>query len=221
MLFRSVGATGVAYESITVNDYVVVAGGQSTLTTTNSRADSTTAFTASGGTVAGSGGVGSYTFSISPAVSGITINSSTGVVTVSNGTASGTYNEVVTATDYVGATGTKSITIVVNAKPIIGGGIGVNAGGGTYTETFNNQGLSVAGLTVVVNGSNVIANSGQATGGSANYLCSYNNMYGTSGCSLGINSPASLVITFPTDSQPTSFSFIGSAVNSPQPLNVV
>ncbi|MGA0866557.1 MAG: InlB B-repeat-containing protein [Candidatus Nanopelagicaceae bacterium] len=101
---------------LTVNSAISLAGG-SAITTSYGQVASSTPISTSGGT-------GSIVFSYSPLISGVTINSSTGAVTVSSAVTPGSYTRTITATDQVGATATQSITITVNvATGIISLGI--------------------------------------------------------------------------------------------------
>jgi hypothetical protein len=110
----SVTATGVETVTITVNPTLMIGGG-SQIKTTYSRADSSTAFTYSGGT-------GPWVFGITPVLTGITIDTVTGVVRASNTTPAGTFTETVTVTDAVGATAKTTTKITVAAALAITGG---------------------------------------------------------------------------------------------------
>ncbi|MSW15090.1 MAG: hypothetical protein F2899_03790, partial [Actinobacteria bacterium] len=107
----SAGATSSVAYSILVNPVVTVSGG-SNVTTTAGRADSSTAFTATGGTPGGSG----LEFSIPSAPSGVSIDATSHRVIVASSVVPGTYNLNVKATDSLGEYGTYSITIVVNQE---------------------------------------------------------------------------------------------------------
>ena len=113
----SVSATGYKLITILVNVPVQIADG-SNITTTFGLAKTSSAFTATGGT-------SPITFSIAPGTNGISINSSTGVVTVSATTPAGTYIETVTATDSVTATSTTTMTVLVNPAISVAGGSGI------------------------------------------------------------------------------------------------
>jgi hypothetical protein len=104
---RAVSPVGVSESSTvtTVTPNAVVVGGGSNITTTFGTAASSTAFTASGG-------IGSYTFTLSSSVSGLSISS--GVVTASNSVPAGVYNLNVIGTDSNLAFGSKAIAITVN-----------------------------------------------------------------------------------------------------------
>ncbi|NDB08449.1 MAG: hypothetical protein EBX97_07270, partial [Actinobacteria bacterium] len=114
----SLNETGVAYITITVNQKTALAG-VSNLSTTYGRSRSTSAITATLGT-------GTKTFSIAPTVTGITINSVTGVITVAStvGSANTTtiYYETVTATDAVGYRAETLVVVTINPLVKLSGG---------------------------------------------------------------------------------------------------
>jgi hypothetical protein len=107
---RILAVTGVgdgeSSTAVTATPTAIVVGGGSNITTSYGRIDTSTAFTASGGS-------SPYTFSLSPTVSGISINASTGVVTTSSSLATGTYNTNVVATDNASRSGQKAMTVTV------------------------------------------------------------------------------------------------------------
>ena len=78
------------------------------------------------GTYTGALGTGTRTFSMSPTIAGIAINSSNGQVTVTSGLGdtqtAQSYYETITLTDSVGDTKTLAIKIVVNIPITMGGG---------------------------------------------------------------------------------------------------
>jgi hypothetical protein len=163
---RAVSAVGFSESSTatTVTPNAVVVGGGSNITTTFGTAASSTAFTASGG-------LGSYSFTLSSSVSGLSISS--GVVTASNTVQAGTYNLNVIATDSNLAFGSKAITVIVNKArqdtltitSVAGSfnGVGSRLGlmfiGGSDTGTATYEitpggtasGCSIDGTTLVVN----------------------------------------------------------------------
>ncbi len=67
----------------------------------------------SGSTVSASGTNGSNTFRLSPLMDGVTIDSSTGVISVSDGVPVGSYTQTVSVIDSNGVSGSKTITIQV------------------------------------------------------------------------------------------------------------
>jgi hypothetical protein len=69
----------------------------------------------SGSNVSVSGTNGSNTFRLSPVIDGLTIDSSTGVISVSDGVPVGTYTQSVSVIDTNGVSGSRSITIQVVA----------------------------------------------------------------------------------------------------------
>ena len=109
---------GTKMITITVNPAITITAGSS-ITTTYGTPLSSSAFVANYGT-------GTKLFSISPTIAGITINSTTGVVSVAGYVGDTntltTYLETVTATDSVTAFGTTTILITVNPKIVITGG---------------------------------------------------------------------------------------------------
>jgi uncharacterized repeat protein (TIGR02543 family) len=116
----SMSATVSLAETITVNDTVTVSGGNNVVTTW-SIPQTTSAFVGAGGTIVGRGGTTGFVYSFAYSKTGLSINSSTGVVSIANNygdsTTGSTYTETVTVTDNLGMTGTKTFTITVN-KPI-------------------------------------------------------------------------------------------------------
>ena len=144
-----VGAIGQKAMTILVNIPVAIAGG-SNVTTTFGRADTSTAFTASGGTAP-------LRFTISPTVAGITIDSITGIVYVANTTVAGTYNETVTVTDTVTAFATKTLIVKVNPGIVVsmaGAGNYGSTGGVTPIVEYNPTTITSAGFTDAMGNSN-------------------------------------------------------------------
>ena len=86
---------------------IVVAGG-SNITATYGESATSLAFTASGGS-------SPYTFSLSPSISGISIDASTGVVTTSTSLSAGSYTTFVIATDSASRSGQKAISVTISA----------------------------------------------------------------------------------------------------------
>ncbi|NDI10035.1 MAG: hypothetical protein EBY74_03420, partial [Actinobacteria bacterium] len=126
----ALGLYGTKVITFLVNDSITVSGGQATLQTTYGRARSSAAFTYSGGTVP-------LSFTISGLIPGVTI-SETGVVRVAETTPVGTYTETVTATDFVSATGYKTLIIIVNESVTISGGSNIvtTQGRATFSDPF-------------------------------------------------------------------------------------
>ena len=91
--------------TLTVNAAITLSGGSSV--------SSIYGLSATSAPITASGGTGSKTFTIAPSLTGVTINSSTGVVTVAAFVIPGSYTRTITATDRVGATATQSISITV------------------------------------------------------------------------------------------------------------
>ncbi|MGA1670381.1 MAG: beta strand repeat-containing protein, partial [Candidatus Nanopelagicaceae bacterium] len=154
----SLGQIGTALLTITVNEKVALAG-VADVTTTFGRAKTTGAFTATLGT-------GTKTFSIAPTVTGITINSVTGAITVAAtvGSASSTtvYYETVTATDGVGYRAETVVVITINPLVVLSGGdtqivttrgraessSAIVADSGTGTKSFSLVGTAISGITI-------------------------------------------------------------------------
>lgn len=142
---------------------IVVANG-SNISTSYGRIDTSSAFTATGGGP-------SYTFSLSPTISGVAVNATTGVVTTASTLAAGTYSSNVVATDPSNRSGRKAISITVtkatptfsswsNLTKIFGDSpysisaptvTGSLAGTFTYTSS-NTSVISIAGSTATVAG---------------------------------------------------------------------
>jgi hypothetical protein len=148
----SLGVSTTVAMKIVVNQMVTIAGG-SDITTTINVAKSSTAFTSTLGT-------GTKRYSISPTTVGITIDSSTGIVTVSASKSVGVDTLSVIVTDSVGATASKQIVVTVNGAIVISGGSNItttygradsstafSATGGTGTLTFSLPG-SISGMSI-------------------------------------------------------------------------
>jgi hypothetical protein len=112
----SVGATTSVLMTVLVNGPLVISGGQVYMFTTHGLLETSTAFTKAGGTTP-------WTFTISPSVNGITIDSQTGIITVAAITAKGDYFETVTVTDSVNATSSAQIEINVNDSITVSAGV--------------------------------------------------------------------------------------------------
>jgi hypothetical protein len=67
----------------------------------------------------GTAGSGGYSYSLSSPPSGVTINSSTGVITVASTTAIGSYSITVTVTDTLTVTATKSFNLTVTTGVVV------------------------------------------------------------------------------------------------------
>ena len=115
-------------------------------------------------TVTATGGTGARTFSVSAGAlpGGLTLNSSTGVLS-GTPTAAATYSFTLKATDTVGASGTQSYTVTINpavsisttslpswTQSFAGYSQMIVASGGTGTLTFT--GTAPAGLTLNADG---------------------------------------------------------------------
>ena len=123
----SLGETTTTYETITVNPIIAITGGSNVITTTGTQLSSDT-FTATYGTVLGTGGSGQYNFAISgdsTTIFAVDTNTFTAGVNGLNpsikfrfrvlaGAAPGIYNETVTVTDSVGETATTALRVTVN-----------------------------------------------------------------------------------------------------------
>ena len=123
----SLGETTTTFETVTVNPVIAITGGSNVITTTGTQLSSDT-FTATYGTVLGTGGSGQYTFAISgdsTTIFAIDTNTFTAGVNGLNpsikfrfrvlaGAAPNIYNETVTVTDSVGETATVAVRVTVN-----------------------------------------------------------------------------------------------------------
>ncbi|MGA1670577.1 MAG: putative Ig domain-containing protein, partial [Candidatus Nanopelagicaceae bacterium] len=130
----SVTAVDTALMTIRVNPAIAITGAD-TVTTTYSIETSTT-YVATGGTTASSGGAGVLTFALtsitsSPSLdtSTISIHPTSGLLTTTETTPAGTYTIVITVSDSLSVTGTKTVRLVVNESVTI-------ANGGDVTTTF-------------------------------------------------------------------------------------
>ncbi|MGA1670054.1 MAG: beta strand repeat-containing protein, partial [Candidatus Nanopelagicaceae bacterium] len=134
--------------TVLVNPAITVTGATS-ITTTYSRSVETT-YAATGGTIEGRGGVGQLLFSIqsitsdnSSDTSSISINSTSGVMTITGTTPADTYTITILATDSLGVTGSLSVSLLVNESVSITGD----------TELVTTEGISRAtGSYVTSNG---------------------------------------------------------------------
>ena len=125
----SVGATGSRAYSVTINPGITI--GPATLPASTVGVAYTQSITATGGN-------GTYTFSVSSGAlpTGLVLNASTGALT-GTPTASGTFNFTLTATDGLGATGSRAYSLLINAAIAVspvslpGGSVG-----GVYNQTL-------------------------------------------------------------------------------------
>jgi hypothetical protein len=134
----SLGAETSTVITITVNGAPTVSGATNLVTTFG------VGFTSPIYTAASGNGI--YTFSLvsNPSNVGITVSSSVNGqarVSITSGVAAGTYNETLTVTDGLGATGRMNFTIRVNAPVALTGTQTVNATyGEAFTTGFNSSG---------------------------------------------------------------------------------
>jgi hypothetical protein len=164
----TLGAETSTVITIIVNEPPTVSGATN-LVTTFGVAFTSPIFTAVSGN-------GTYTFSLvsNPTNAGITVSSTANGqarVSISSSVATGTYNETLTVTDGLGATGRMNFTIKVNAPVALSGTQTVNA---TYGEAFT-TGFNSSGGTgpFVFSASNICAVSrstftGDGTNGTVN-----------------------------------------------------
>jgi hypothetical protein len=122
------GVTGSTQFTIVIDSAIAFTTG-SNIITTKGIARSSDTFTATLGT-------GTKTYSLSDTITGISIDTVTGVVRVANTVDSGTYYETVVATDLVGAKGYKPMYILVNVPVVIGGGSNVTTTYGRSDSSF-------------------------------------------------------------------------------------
>jgi Putative Ig domain/Glycine rich protein len=165
--------------AVTETPTAITVGAGSNISTSYGRIDTSTAFTASGGT-------SPYTFSLSPTVSGISINSSSGQVTTSATLAVGSYSSNVVATDSASRTGNKSITVTVTkATPTFSAWSNV-------TKNFGNSPYTIAPPSVT-----------GSLAGTLNYTSSNPSVISISGSTATVVGAGSATITAlftPTDS---------------------
>ena len=165
--------------AVTETPTAVVVSAGSNISTSYGRIETSTAFTASGGT-------SPYSFSLSPTVSGISINSSTGRVTTSSTLAVGSYSSNVVATDASSRTGRTAITVTVTkATPTFSAWSNV-------TKTFGNSPYSIDSPTVT-----------GSLAGTFTYTSSNSSVISISGSTATVAGAGSATITAlftPTDS---------------------
>jgi len=195
----NVAATATKALSIVINAVV-------TVTTASLPAD--TVGIAYNQTLAATGGTGARTWSLSSGSLpvGLSLNGSTGAITGTPTTA-GTSSFTAKATDTVGASGTKALSIAINAAPSIttaslpGGTVGVSynqtltATGGTTPRTWSlSSGTLPAGLSLVA-GTGVISGT-PTTSGTANFTARVtDNVGATATKALSITVTGGLTIT--------------------------
>ena len=98
---------GESSTAVTATPTAIVVANGSNISAAYGDTGTSSAFTASGGT-------SPYVFSLSPAITGVSINSSSGVVTTSPSLAVGTYSTFVVATDAASRTGQTAISITIS-----------------------------------------------------------------------------------------------------------
>ncbi|WP_055588172.1 M4 family metallopeptidase [Streptacidiphilus griseoplanus] len=145
------GSGSAEYNAVATAWAAVAVGSLPTggVTVTNPGNQSTAVGTAVSVTVKATGGSGSYTWSASGLPAGLSINSSTGVISGTPTTA-GTSNVTVTAKDSAGATGTASFTWTVGS----GGGTGCTA-----AQLLGNPGFETGSASPWTASSGVVDNS--------------------------------------------------------------
>lgn len=171
---RAVSPVGVSESSTatSVTPNAVVVGGGSNITTTFGTAASSTAFTASGG-------LGSYAYTLSSSVSGLSISS--GVVTAANTVQAGTYNLNVIGTDSNSAFGTRALVVTVNkARQDT---LTVTSAAGSFNGVGSRLALMFSGGSDTGTATYAIAIGGTATG------CSID------GTTLVVNSTGTCLVT--------------------------
>jgi hypothetical protein len=190
------GDSATVAVTILVNETVTI-GSASNIITTFARQDSVVAFTATRGT-------GSYTysiFSVTPSANtdSISINASTGRVTVSALTTPDTYTVVIVVTDSVGAQDTGTMTIQVNPPITV-------TGGSNETTTF---GIARATQAFISTGGTLV---GIGISGTYNY--SFTATPSHAGITID---PATGVVSFSETVAPGTYSIV---VKSTDPLGV-
>ena len=113
--------------SATVNASFTVTAAQVAPTITSS--NSTSVISGTGGTfqVTATGNPNTFTYSLSGQPTGVSMNSSSGLMSIAGTVAAGTYTYTVTVSNGVNPNATQSFTLTVNAIPVV-----------TYTLTVNN-----------------------------------------------------------------------------------
>ncbi|RPF30617.1 M4 family metallopeptidase [Streptomyces sp. TLI_185] len=149
---------GNAFAGINVGSHITPPS--SGVTVTNPGSQSSTVGTAVSLQIsASSTNSGSLTYAASGLPTGLSINSSTGVISGTPTTA-GTYSTTVTATDSTGATGTASFTWTVSS----GGG-----GGCTSAQLLGNQGFESGNTTWTATSGVITNDSGESAHGGSYY----------------------------------------------------
>jgi hypothetical protein len=141
-----VGARTTQTYSLTINSTPSITGPASLATWTAGRNYPGTAITESNGTA-------SFSWSASGLPNGMSINSSTGVISGTPGP-SGTFAVTITLTDAAGATTTKGYTLVINAAPNITGpaSLAPTTQGQAYTPVTMTESGGTAPLTWAASG---------------------------------------------------------------------
>jgi Zn-dependent metalloprotease len=150
---------GNAFAGINVGSHITVP--TSGVTVTNPGSQSSTVGTAVSLQIsAGSTNSGSLTYAATGLPTGLSINSSTGVISGTPTTA-GTYSTTVTVTDSTGATGTASFTWTVSSS---GGG-----GSCTSAQLLGNQGFESGNTTWTATSGVITNDSGESAHGGSYY----------------------------------------------------
>ena len=148
---------GESSTAVTATPTAIVVANGSNISAAYGDTGTSSAFTASGGT-------SPYVFSLSPAITGVSINSSSGVVTTSPGLAVGTYSTFVVATDAASRTGQAAISITISkSTPAFSSWSSVTKtfGDSSYSITAPSLTQSIAGsFTYTSSNSAVISISG-------------------------------------------------------------
>ena len=151
MLFRSeaVTVTDTTNTSVSTSITITVAStiaitGSATVTSTYGSSLTTTAYTWTGGT-------GSLTATLSPSITGISFDASTGIFTVANNISQGNYSETLTVTDSIGAKTNLLMTFTVNraSGPVVTANTWTIAQGATVTPTSSVSGLQLSDAATV------------------------------------------------------------------------
>jgi CSLREA domain-containing protein len=204
-------STASANFSLTVNGPVVAT--QAVASTTLASGTAATAFTP----VTGSGGTGTLTYSVSPALpAGLTFNTSTGTITGTPTTVSAATTYTVTVTDTNGATKTNTFSLTVNgavaATQVIAAKVltdgqpptsftPVTGAGGSGTLSYSISPALPAGLSISTS-TGAVTGSPSVTSAATTYTVTVtdsSNATASSTFSLTVNGPVTATLVVPSE----------------------
>ena len=141
----SASATSVKTYSLSINPAVAVSGPASLPAGTVGMAYPSTTVTATGGT-------GTYTWSAAGLPLGLTLSATTGVLSGTPASATGSpFNVTVTATDSASATSLKTYSLSINAQPTVAGGVVLVAHiGGSGINGVTTSGVNTSGASLII-----------------------------------------------------------------------